>query len=422
MEFIKEEKGNDMQEKNYQLNSIQGVQEIIFSLITIMSKFTNYEKESSNHLHCKLHKIPTRIIKPNILQNDLIKLSEVLLKDGYELVIPIENIPAYYNLPITECQFSKNQILIKIKIPIQENMAKWKLFQYIPIHFKFEESICLIFSEKTYIAINSNNNDHRLITGVGLQHCDPPVTDLCYIPRFSSDITLSPKCVESIFKNEPLNIINEYCYFQCVKQRKDDTIIIKQIGINIFAITNPQPTLLLKIYNNKNNKIRTEKLKINYNHPGLIKIYLPCNYELKQNTKTIIPKMYPCETNNFNIFKMKRILPISWTNIKSLKIDNEEKKEEMYFTNITEILNTNWKSEIPNFHITKQIKNPEKYFNDIILKKIPQSFIDDFWGDIIYFSWLTILTLIVGFICYKIFPILIKIELLFNPPPIPTRL
>ncbi|KAL4083893.1 hypothetical protein QTP88_029209 [Uroleucon formosanum] len=322
-----------------------------------MSKFTNCEKESSNHLHCKLHKILTRIIKPNTLQEDLIKLSDVLLKDGYELVIPIENIPAYYNLPITECQFSKNQILIKIKIPIQEKTAKWKLFQYIPIHFKFEESICLIFPEKTYIAINSNNNDHRLITGVGLQHCDPPVTDLCYIPRFSSDITLSPKCVESIFKNEPLNVINEYCYFQCVKQRKDDTIIIKQIGINIFAITNPQPTLLLKIYNNKNNKIRTEKLKINYNHPGLKKIYLPCNYELKQNTKTIIPKMYPCETNNFNIFKMKRILPISWTTIKSLKIDNEEKREEMYFTNITEILNTNWKSEIPNF----QIKDPENF-------------------------------------------------------------
>jgi len=61
----------------------------------------------------------------------------------------------------------------------------------------------------------------------------------------------------------------------------------------------------------------------------------------------------------------------------------------MYFTNITEILNTNWKSDIPNFHITKQIKDPKKYFNDIILKKIPQSFIDDFLGDIIHFSWLT---------------------------------
>ncbi|KAL4127272.1 hypothetical protein QTP88_011451 [Uroleucon formosanum] len=78
LEFVKEEKDKDMQERNNHQNSIQDVQEIIFSIITKMSKFTNYEKESSNHLNCKLHKIPTRIIKPNTLQIYLIKLSDVL--------------------------------------------------------------------------------------------------------------------------------------------------------------------------------------------------------------------------------------------------------------------------------------------------------------------------------------------------------
>lgn len=61
-----------------------------------------------------------------------------------------------------------------MKIPIQEKSAKWKLYQYIPIHFKFQESICIIYSEKTYIAINSMNDEHRIISGIGLQHCDPP--------------------------------------------------------------------------------------------------------------------------------------------------------------------------------------------------------------------------------------------------------
>ncbi|CAI6353626.1 unnamed protein product [Macrosiphum euphorbiae] len=420
-EFIKEEIGNDMLEKTNHENTIQGMQEIIFSLLTTMLKFTNYEKDSSNHLHCKLQKIPTRLIRPNILEKDLINLSEILQKDGYELVIPTEDLSAYYSLPITECQFSKNQILIKIKIPIQEHMAKWKLYQYIPTHFKFEDAICIIFSEKTYIAINSNNNEHRIISGVGLQHCDPPVTDLCYIPKFSSDITLSPKCVESIFKNKPLEIINEYCYFQCVKQHRDDTIIIKQIGINTYALTNPQPTLIIKKINRKNKDVTTEELKINYKNPGLIKIHLPCNYELIQNSKTIIPKMYPCESNNINKLKLKRVLPISWTNIKSLKINNEEPKGDMYFGNITEILNKNWKTDIPNFQVSKQIKNPEKYFNDLILKKIPQPLIDDFLADIIYLTWLTILTLLTGFICYKIYPIFIKINMLTISPPIPQR-
>lgn len=90
------------------------------------------------------------------------------------------------------------------------------------------------------------NDEHRIISGIGLQHCDPPITDLCYIPKFSSDITLSPKCVEAIFKNKKLDIINQYCYFHCIKQYDDDSIIIKQIGINTYVITNPQPTIKKK--------------------------------------------------------------------------------------------------------------------------------------------------------------------------------
>jgi len=176
----------------------------------IILKFTNYERDTSTHLHCKLHKIPPRIIESNTLYNDIIKLENTIKKNGYELTIPLENLSAYYNLPIVECQFSKTKILIKIKIPIQERFAKWKLYQYIPIHFKFHDSVCLIYSEKTYIATNSINDEHRIISEIGLQHCDPPITDLCYIPKFSSDITLSPKCVEAIFKNLPLDIINQY--------------------------------------------------------------------------------------------------------------------------------------------------------------------------------------------------------------------
>jgi len=57
--------------------------------------------------------------------------------------------------------------------------------------------------------------------------------------------------IDAIFKNLPLDVINQYCYFQCVKQRDDDSTIIKQIGIHTYTITNPQPTLKIKYNNNK---------------------------------------------------------------------------------------------------------------------------------------------------------------------------
>uniref|UniRef100_A0A2S2N8T4 Envelope fusion protein n=1 Tax=Schizaphis graminum TaxID=13262 RepID=A0A2S2N8T4_SCHGA len=420
IKFTNEEKTNNLLEKTNHENTIQGIQEIIYNLMRIILKFTNYERDTSTHLHCKLQKIPPRIIESKTLYNDLIKLEKTIKKDGYELTIPWEDLSAYYNLPIAECQFSKTKILIKLKIPIQERFAKWKLYQYIPIHFKFHDSVCLIHSEKTYIANNYINDEHRIISGIGLQHCDPPITELCYIPKFSSDITLSPKCVEAIFKNLPLDVINQYCYFQCIKQQGDDSTIIKQIGIHTYALTNPQPTLKIKI--EKLDTTIIKELNINYNYPGLIKISFPCNYELLKDEKILIPKMYPCESNNLNKFKINRMLPASWTKIKSLKTNYEETKDNnMYFTNMSEILNTDWIKEIPNFHVTKQIPNIEKYLNDIILKKNNKQFVDEFLGDIIYLTWLTILTITIGFIIYKIYPVIIKTEFMTLPPPIPLR-
>jgi len=132
--------------------------------------------------------------------------------------------------------------------------------------------------------------------------------------------------------------------------------------------------------------------------------------------------MYPCESNNPNKFKINRILPVFWTKIKSLKTNYEETKNNMYFINMSEILNTDWIKEIPNFHVTKQIPNIDKYLNDIILKKINKPLIiDEFLGDIIYLTWLTILTLTIGFIIYKIYLVIIKTEFITSPLPIPPR-
>ncbi|XP_050547921.1 uncharacterized protein LOC126909530 [Daktulosphaira vitifoliae] len=415
-----ENRNNARLEDNNLNNSIQGIQEILFTIMSVFSKLIDYERMSNAHLHCKNNKIPPRVLSTDILYKDLLKLQKTINKDGYELVIPIKNLHSYYNLPIAECQFSETQILLKIKIPIKESNSMWKLFQYIPAHFKFHDSICLIFSEKTYIAVNEFNDEHRVVSGVGLQHCDPPVTDLCFIPKFSADVTLSPRCVEAIYKNLPLEQINQVCYFQCIKHIENDYIIIKQIGVNSFVITNPQPNLKVRTFND-HNYTETE-LDINYDYPDLIKITLSCEQELIRNNNILIPKMYPCEKINKNTLKILRILPISWTNIKSLKIkhDDPEAIEKFYFNNISEILNKNWTSVVPNFHITKQI-NSDEYFKDIMLKSFSIPLIDNFLGDIIYISWLSLLTLVMAFSIYKIYPMFIKVDVMGLPPPIPPK-
>lgn len=49
----------------------------------MLIKCINYEGEMSTQLHCKMGKIPPRIINVDTLYTDLQKLSELLKKDGF---------------------------------------------------------------------------------------------------------------------------------------------------------------------------------------------------------------------------------------------------------------------------------------------------------------------------------------------------
>jgi len=105
---------------------IKGLQEIIFNLVTTLIKFINYERETNTQLHCKMGKIAV-----DTLHTDLKKLSELLKQDGFELAIKLDNLSLYNNIPITECQFSITDILIKLKIPIRQHKSNWNLFKAI---------------------------------------------------------------------------------------------------------------------------------------------------------------------------------------------------------------------------------------------------------------------------------------------------
>jgi len=81
IKFTNEGKANNLTEKTNHENTIQGIQEIIIcNLMKIMLKFSNYERDNSIHINCKLRKKPPRIIESKTLYNDLIKLENTIKK------------------------------------------------------------------------------------------------------------------------------------------------------------------------------------------------------------------------------------------------------------------------------------------------------------------------------------------------------
>lgn len=71
-----------------------------------------------------------------------------------------------------------------------------------------------------------------------------------------------------------------------------------------------------------------------------------------------------------------------------------------------------WTKDIQNFQINKKIKDYNQYFKDIVLDGMPDKIVNEFVGDIIYITQLSILTISIVFICYKIYPVVIIVQLL----------
>lgn len=95
-------------------------------------------------------------------------------------------------------------------------------------------------------------------------------------------------------------------------------------------------------------------LQINYNNPGLIKMTLPCNDELFKNNEILIPLMYPCETSNKNNLSIQRLLPILWTKINSIKVNNIEEKDNIFFYKSNRDTNNNWTENAPHLYIYRK--------------------------------------------------------------------
>ena len=68
---------------------------------------------------CRRHLIPATVVSAEMLRQSVGNLSNHVSKKGYELVIPISDADSYYKIPIAECLFSSDNVLVTVKIPLR---------------------------------------------------------------------------------------------------------------------------------------------------------------------------------------------------------------------------------------------------------------------------------------------------------------
>lgn len=410
-----------LQNENNALDSILKTQETTINVLNLLQKHILIDHFRDVIDHCKNHKLPSILLAPNILAEDLKTLNKKLENEHLTLAIPYTNIMSYYTRPSTSCHMTIDEILISIKIPLITLGSKWEIFDYIPIPFTHKNEICYIHAEQSYLAINSNENIIKLISGNSLKFCDKS-DGLCYVDFFESHTDDSPLCAKALFQGKTPTELNNICSYKCEPRHAKP--FIKKIENEIYILTN-HPTNL-EIYDHKTNHSKT--LDVNATISGALKLKLPCHMDLRSKNEILIPKKFPCIKTEINKMQIHRILPTQWSTYDTLSIDSTS-SNQVLFNNMSKILNQNWKKLTPNFEIkttTQELKDRIKLME---LKPPPKSLYEsNFIGDLIHLVWLLILTILTLINLYLLIRLYISQMrsapniLCTNPPPLPPRI
>jgi len=375
---------------------------LITEILTIVQNHLSSEYYHSIVDHCKEHRLSPLFIPQNTLKYDLEKLETKLKSQNLQLAVPISKLSLYYTLGLTHCKISEDNIMFEIKIPINKIERSWKLFKYIPIPFRHEKEICSLHADHALIAYDENKKDLITIAGSNLKDCDTS-QGLCFLDTFESDSDNSPLCAKKIFKNRPFHELNTACHFKC--EPLHSKTLIKKVNHDTYTITNPKKNLML-LQNFRGEKLYTP-LEINATEGGALLLTLPCETELIYNDNgdnvTLIPENFPCSKNTPQNSDIHRILPLQWSTFGGIIIDSFN-PIQIKFDNISRIYNRDWKNTTPHFSIKINQSEFEQKFHKIHLDhKSVSLYQSDFAQDLIYTTWLVLLTLVLTFMGYILF-------------------
>ena len=380
-----------MQSDREDKQNIAELQALLMDFVTIIQNHLTTEYYQDIISHCKNHQLPPIVVSKEILRKDLLGLQENVRQQGYELAIPVEKILSYYSTRIVQCHQSEFDLQFELKIPLKTLDSQWILYSYVPVHFKYNNEICLIHTDNMYIA--ANKNEVKSVAGNDLKTCDIS-SGLCYLDTFEDSLDESPLCAKALFQKQTLDELNQKCNFRC--EPLHNRTIIKKISQSVYLLTNVPEGLYLQSTINKQEKV---KLSYTSTAPGAIKLKVPCNMEVRKDEPSgqsvvLIPLEFPCGKNTGLIHELQRIIPLQWAKLANVRITSHT-GSNMMFPQLSTILNNDWKEVTPSF----SIKTNQRTFEDRLKKAkldIMSSNLDssDFIWNILSLTWLIVLTMV----------------------------
>lgn len=290
---------------------------------------------------CREKKWPTSIVSVERLRNNLLSLVNSLQEDGYELVIPVEELSKYLKLEIVDCIISGNDILIHFKIPIRRAGSQWRLYEMLAVPFAWDNHTCTIQHDVSFLAVDGD----RLMTirGSATPDCQPFHNPLCYVPRYASDAASGTLCPRQIFAGATIQELSSFCVFSCVP---GGIPLVSKIDDTTYVVTHVSGIVQIQCRHGTNKTIDFKERIL-----GAIEVKIACDCKLIVNSQVLVWEAYPCHRLPA-VSETVQLVPASWSKIKSLKLSAQLTHTASRFDTLEECLDEKWPTKVPHWNLS----------------------------------------------------------------------
>lgn len=306
-------------------------------------QYINYYYDNLREVKTMCHerKLPKTLISRDKLTEDIKELSISLKDKNLKPAITYQNLDLYYTLPITTCYIRKEEILIRIKIPLTRADSEFKIYRNIPVPLNWQDRLCYVTKQK-YTIVTST--EELYVLDPEEENCDKISNPLCLLPRHQTSPNPEHNCIRHIIKQSPVKELKKYCQFTCFN--KEDHLQVTKLLPNKYLVTNIQTNLTLLCPDHNITRVLPK------DRAGTVEIKIPCLCKvLDEANETIISPIYPCDKYDVVQPEITHLIPMTWTKFQTISITPLEQPIRHSFEMADEIIKQNWTLQIPTIFV-----------------------------------------------------------------------
>ena len=342
-------------------NDMHNEIDLVHNLISELGYLTWYEHVMQIHLiaktSCLNKKLPLVFVSETALTEELLKFNHTLQKHSKEIAIPIESLAKYYTLPITSCQYTDQDIVINVRVPIKSLGSEWQLYEIRPIPLSHEQKTCHLKTTANFVA---KDKDRVIpLSIIGNHKCQPFDTGLCYIEAYESTLINGDFCLTKIIEGAR-TLDFRICNYNCEDNNKTH---IRPISQHVFSVTNPPSDSTIHCLE------KDVSVFSNLTDLGAIIVHLPCDCELRIPGHRAIKPIFPCLMNDPDLTQY-HIIPARWAKLHTYIPPTNLPEHNPSYLKIEDCYDPHWMFRDTNDSTFESLYVPPPTFHDHIWQNV----------------------------------------------------